>query len=61
MEKMAILYARYARYARKMLLDHFVSKMVAYAQYALYAKDVWFDSYDEEGTLRSLAWTVSGY
>ena len=27
----------YARYARKMLLDHFVSKMVAYAQYALYA------------------------
>ena len=20
-------------------------------------KDVWFDSYDEEGTLRSLAWT----
>ena len=24
----------YARYARKMLLDHFVSKMVAYAPYA---------------------------
>ena len=22
-------------------------------------KDVWFDSYDEEGTLRSLAWTES--
>ena len=20
-------------------------------------KDVWFDSYDEEGTLRSIAWT----
>ena len=22
-------------------------------------KDVWFDSYDEEGTLRSFAWTES--
>ena len=27
----------YARYARKMLLDHIVSKMVTYAQYAPYA------------------------
>ena len=27
----------YARYACKMLLDHFVSKMVKYAQYAPYA------------------------
>ena len=37
-------------------------KMLSAAQLAdneMNVKDVWFDSYDEEGTLRSLAWTES--
>ena len=43
-------------------METFLSEKCAFYFHNVHSvnvKDFWFDSYDEEGTLRSLAWTES--
>ena len=44
-----------------LLWKYFLREMCIYFHNvrSVNVKDVWFDSYDEEGTLRSLEWTES--